>query len=367
MATSSKSTSIRKAQVPVSCYFCKGQDIKWKCEDCNVRMCKSCKVTIHQGLPSTQDHEAVSIQDISKSSPGFQAVTSVVVSSVFNSYTTTLPGIHSLLCSDDDLLYFQYGGTKSDYQHFFKGKLLKSSIKILQTFKIRIYDMAMNQDGEILFQDYDNNKIQMLSPTGEIKSVLETSQMMALAVHINKENEVIVGIREPGAAFPATNFSVRQVIIFGGDYQRKGTLEFDKKGNKLFSYAARIRTDSKNVVYVIDHFDSDKNGRIVAVDRNCRLKFIYDEHTYSETFQPSGITITPSDNIVVADYQNDALHVINSNGELLGLQFIFKDLNINDAYSLCFDAEGYLIIGCCAGENEDFGKIWVVKIVDSLV
>ncbi|VDI57326.1 Hypothetical predicted protein [Mytilus galloprovincialis] len=100
--------------------------------------------------------------------------------------------------------------------------------------------------------------------------------MILLAIHVNKDNEVIVGLREQGPPFPVQDFSVRQVIIFGSDYQRKVTLEFDKKGNKLFSYVHRIRTDSRNVVYVIDCLDNDNNGRIVAVDRNGRLKFTYD-------------------------------------------------------------------------------------------
>ncbi|CAG2230374.1 unnamed protein product [Mytilus edulis] len=151
MATSSKSTSIRKAQVPVSCYFCKGQGIKWKCEECNVRMCNTCKVTVHQGLPSTQDHDVVSIQDISQSSPGSQEVTSVVISSVFNSYKTTLPAVNNLICWNDDLLIFNYSGKTSAKHQVMKGKLLKSSIQILQTFNKSIFDMAINQDGEIFF------------------------------------------------------------------------------------------------------------------------------------------------------------------------------------------------------------------------
>ncbi|CAG2196036.1 TRIM2_3 [Mytilus edulis] len=324
MATSS--TSIGIAQVPVSCYFCNGQEIKWTCVDCNVRMCNSCKVTVHQGLQCAQDHDVVSIQDISESTPGSQEVTSVVISSVFNSYTTTLPAVHSLLCSDDDLLYFIYNGQTSDKRQLVKGKLLKSSIKILQMLQREISDIAMNKDGEILFIEHHDHKIQVLSHTGEVKTVLDSSPMILLAIHVNKDNEVIV------------------------------------------DYAYRIRTDSRNVVYVIDRFDNDSsNGRIVAVDRNGRLKFIYDGQKDTGTFQPKGITITPSDNIVVADYYNEALHVINSKGDLLGLQFIFKDLGFNDPFSLCFDTEGYLLIGCGRRNNEDCGKIHVVKMVDSLV
>ncbi|XP_063436755.1 uncharacterized protein LOC134718158 [Mytilus trossulus] len=367
MATPSKSLSIRKAQVPVSCYFCKGQEIKWKCEDCDVRMCSSCKVSIHQGLKSAQDHDVVSIQDISKSSPGLQEIKSVVISSVFNSYTTTLPAVHTLLCSDDDLLYFCSNLKQFEDNQFVKGKLLKSSIKIMQTLNRKIFDFAINKDNVILLVEFHDHKIQVLSPSGEVRTVLDTSPMTLLAIHVNKDNEVIVGFREPGPPFPVRDFSVRQVIIFGRDYQRKITLEFDKQGNKLFSYAARIRTDSRNIVYVIDRTVSHLNGRIVAVDRNGRLKFIYDGQMDLGTFQPKGIAITSSDNIVVVDAVNAALHVINSKGDLLGLQFIFKDLGINNPYTLCFDTEGYLLIGCAYGENEDFGKIHVVKMVDSLM
>ncbi|VDI32663.1 Hypothetical predicted protein [Mytilus galloprovincialis] len=365
MATSSPGIGI--AQVPVSCYFCKGQDIKWTCVDCNVRMCNSCKITVHQGLQCAQDHEVVSIQDISGSRPGSQEVTSVVISLVVNSFTTTLPAVHSLLCSDDDLLYFTYNGQTSDKCQLVKGKLLKSSIKIIQMLQREISDIAMNKDGEILFIEHHDHKIQVLSHTGEVKTVLDSSPMKLLAIHVNKDNEVVVGLREPGPPFPVHDFSVRQVIIFSGDFQRRETIELDKKGNKLFSYAYRIRTDSRNVVYVIDRFDNDSNGRIVAVDENGRLKFIYDGQKDTGTFQPNGITITPSDNIVVSDYYNEALHVINSKGDLLGLQFIFKDLNIYDSFSLCFDTEGYLLIGCARGDNEDNGKISIVKMVDSLV
>ncbi|VDI57316.1 Hypothetical predicted protein [Mytilus galloprovincialis] len=367
MATSRRSTSIRKSKVPVSCYLCKGPDVKWKCDDCDAHMCNSCKVTVHQGLQSTQDNNVVSKQDISKASTGTNEVTSVVISSVCNSYTTTLPAVHTLLCSNDDLIYFHYNTITSDNYQFVKGKLLKSSIKILQTFEKQIFDFTIMKNGEILLKEFGGNIIQLVSLSGEFKTVLDSSPMRPLAIHVNKDNEVIVGMREQGPPFPVQDFSVRQVILFGSDYQRKVTLEFDKEGNKLFSYANRIRTDSRNVVYVIDRFDNANHGRIVAVDINGRLKFTYDGPKGLGTFQPEGTTITPSDNIVVADYNNKALHVINSKGDLLGLQFIFKDLRIHSPLGLCFDNKGYLLIGCGIGENENYGKIHVVKMTESLM
>lgn len=64
------------------------------------------------------------------------------------------------------------------------------------------------------------------------------------------------------------------------------------------------------------------------------------------TFQTLGFTVTPSNNIVVADISHDALHVMNSKGDLLGLQLVFQDFGITRPYSSCFENQGYLLIGC---------------------
>ncbi|VDI07673.1 Hypothetical predicted protein [Mytilus galloprovincialis] len=207
-----------------------------------------------------------------------------------------------------------------------------------------MFDVAIKSDGEILFTEIDVNKVQLLSPLGAVETVLDTFHMKPVAIHVNKDNEVIVGLREQGPPFPVHNFTVRQVLIFGNDYLRKNTLEVDKKGNKLFSYTFSIRTDSSNVVYVIDCLDNEENGRVVAVDRNGRLKLIYTGLNESDTFKPDGITVTPSDNIVVSDAENGSLHVLNPKEHLLRLQFISKDLSIENPHSLCIDSEGYLLM-----------------------
>lgn len=42
-------------------------------------------------------------------------------------------------------------------------------------------------------------------------------------------------------------------------------------------------------------------------------------------------------------------------------------MSIYDPYSLCFDTKGCLLIGCGSAKSEDYGKIHVVKMVDSLM
>ncbi|XP_076101219.1 uncharacterized protein LOC143071016 [Mytilus galloprovincialis] len=331
-------------------------------------MCNFCKETVHQGLQCAREHDVVSILDISRSPLGSNAVSSAVISSVISSYETALPSVQGLMYSDDDLLYMSCCSSKSGVSHvLFKGKLLRSSIKILHTLKRSIFDIALKKDGGILFKETGVSQIQLLSPAGEVSTVLDTSPMKCVALHVNNDSELIVGLRDQEKSpFPVKEFSVRQVIILGKNYQRKVTLEFDKKKNRLFTFPIRIRTDSKNIIYVIDRTDINQNGRIVAVDINGRVKFIYDGSDL-ENFKPSGITISHSDFIVVVETARDELHVINSKGDLVGRQSIFKDFGIKRLSSVCFDNEQYLLIGTYEGKTGDNGKIYVVKMVDSLM
>lgn len=90
----------------------------------------------------------------------------------------------------------------SDKHLLVKGKLFQSSIKILQTLKRRICDIVINKDIEILFIEHHDNKGQVLSHTGLVKTVVGSSAMILLAIHVNKDNEVIDGWGEPGPPFP---------------------------------------------------------------------------------------------------------------------------------------------------------------------
>ncbi|CAG2254136.1 unnamed protein product [Mytilus edulis] len=186
-------------------------------------------------------------------------VASEVISSVFNSYTTEVPVISSLLCSGDDIIYFMCNKLE-EKSLLVKGKMLKSSIRTLQTLEKQIFDMALNKE--------------------------------------------------------------------------------------------------------VDWTCKDFSGRIVAVDVNGRLKFTYNGNTDLNAFFPNGIAITPSDKIILSDYKQNALHVLNSIGELLGLHFIDKVYNIENPSSLCFDSEGYLLIGNGLLNDSD-GKIYVTKIADN--
>lgn len=362
MATPVTSASIRKAQVPISCHFCNGNKIEWKCEECDIMMCNSCKDNIHERIKSTKDHEVLSYDNVGNDPSASTEVSSEIISSIFNSYTTNVP-VHCLVCSDDDIVHIV---SNCPIEKIIKGKMLKASIRTLMSLDEAIFDIALSKKGEIFFTQLSrvpDSPIRMLLPSGKSTMVLDPKPMRLLALHLNKDNELICGLREQGPTFPIHDFSVRQVVVFGSDYKKKNAFEFDVKRNRLFRYPARIRTNSKNVIYIIDWTDSDKNGKIVAIDKSGNLKFTYFGPTNFKFFQPTSLVVTPSDNIVLSDKCNDALLALNSKGNLIAIQIV-HEMNITDPCALCIDSEGFLLIGC--SERDDSGKIHAVKVTEKL-
>ncbi|CAC5357695.1 unnamed protein product [Mytilus coruscus] len=314
-----QSASIRNAQVSVSCHVCNGPRAKWKCEEF---MCLcACKEKVHGKLNCSQGHEVASIHDIQDTLADSNEVPSEIITSVVNSYTTSVPTISYLSCSNDDIVYILYN-VKLTECVFIKGKILKASFKVLKTYPLPMFNFTLNRNDEVLFTNISSEKespVRMISSSDEIRTVMDPKPMLLTTLHVNKDNELVLGLREQGPAFPVHDFSVRQIAIFGNDYRRPINLEKDTKGRKLFSYPSFIRTDLENVLYVADLDTLDFTGRLLAVDRTERLKFSYRGPPSLGVFCPYSFAITPIDNIVLLDNLNNALHVLNPKGILLAL------------------------------------------------
>ncbi|XP_052106186.1 uncharacterized protein LOC127738822 [Mytilus californianus] len=362
--------STRMAQSSISCQLCNNDVvIKWKCTDCELLLCDNCKINIHPRFKSSEKHRVVSTGDIGYDiADHLKALhISEVISSVFNRYQTELPCIHEIICSDDDVV-FMLSAIDTQNCHLIKAKLRKDSIKVLQQFDIECQDFAVNRQSEIVFAPSPRSELQAASSTDDIRTMLKASPMMILAIHINKHGELLLGLREQGNKYPVTDFCTRQVVILNTNYQRKATFEYDDLGKKLFHYAYRIESDSDNNIYVVDWINDKSHGRIVGLDMNGRKKFIYQGYNIINTpnhaqFTPRGMALTSKNVLFISDVQNHAIHALNQKGEICGLQRT-ENLGIRFPYSLSFDSEGFLLIGCTRGikQTTQEANIHAVKI-----
>ncbi|CAG2189537.1 TRIM71 [Mytilus edulis] len=364
-------SSIRKAQSPLSCQLCDNPNvIKWKCVDCKLLMCDNCKERIHPRFKLSEKHSILSIKDVGKKEIDISAqfgslqISQPVISSLLSTYTSNFTSFGKIQYSGNDTLYCSSHSKEFGYK-FFIIRLLKESIKVLQELDIECTDFALGIKNEIFYGQFHGSELKVLSTDGVTNTVLSTSPMLILCTHINKDNEITLGLREQGSPFPVTEFRTRLIVVFDVNNKRKLSIECDQNGEKLFSYVWRISTDSYNNIYAIDQFEN-YDGRIVALERSGGVKFFYKGHDSVNTpetpFNPIGIVITETNIIIVCDERNDSLHALNTKGELIGLQTL-TDLGVIYPCSLCLDSEGFLLIGCNSRVNEAIdAKIHVTKI-----
>ncbi|XP_063408985.1 uncharacterized protein LOC134692463 [Mytilus trossulus] len=363
--------SIRTAQSPLSCQLCDNPNvIKWKCKDCELLMCDTCKERIHPKFKLSETHTILAIKDIGKEESDISAqfgslqISQPVIASLLSTYTSKFACFGKIQYSSNDTLYCSYHTKESGYK-FFVIRFLKESIRVLKELDIKCTDFAISSKDEIFYGQYHGSELKVVSTDGVKNIVLNTSPMVILGIHINKDNEIILGLREQGSIFPVTEFRTRLIVVFDVNNKRKLKIEYDQNGEKLFSYVWRISTDSDNNIYAIDQFENF-DGRIIALERSGSVKFFYKGHDSVNTpdtpFNPIGIVITKKDIIIICDKNNNSLHALNTKGDLIGLQTVTY-LGVEFPFSLCLDSEGFLLIGCNTRINKaNNAKIHVARI-----
>ncbi|VDI09579.1 Hypothetical predicted protein [Mytilus galloprovincialis] len=162
--------------------------------------------------------------------------------------------------------------------------------------------------------------LQIISKTtGEIKqSTYSFAPLQTVAVHVTKANQIIVGVRETGEPFPVKG--TRQVIVMDMNGRKEKVYHLDNDGQPIFTVPARIKSGNDNSMFVLDRLNAKFDGRILALNKTNRCKWVYNSHQRiykKQTFKPTDLVATKSDNIIVTDYVNHMIHILDTSGQCI--------------------------------------------------
>ena len=339
MATtkSIKVKTISKEQIQDGCLHCKGDNkVQWKCQECVMPMCSRCKDTIHSKLENAGNHRILDIKDVGKISEELLQL------KVINEYTTDMKNIHLLACCFQDDSLWLGDNALEVVQHV---KPEKDSIKILSSFNIRVYDMAVISPYDILLS-VAGEKLKLISgKTGQMTdSKFDIAPLITSGIHVTKDQKIIMGAIPAGSAFTAEG--KRSVIVMdkGGGH----LMEYEQSnGNPLFKVPFRITSTKSGNICVVDQLDKAGRGRLVVLKQNGDILQIYTgPHTKPDKhFQPRDVIITQSNKIILADPYNHYFHILTCDGEILEY-YSTRTNEIDGPYSLALNKDGHLYTGC---------------------
>ncbi|CAG2197767.1 Phenazine biosynthesis-like domain-containing protein 1,Phenazine biosynthesis-like domain-containing protein 2,Phenazine biosynthesis-like domain-containing protein [Mytilus edulis] len=111
----------------------------------------------------------------------------------------------------------------------------KLHIKKIVDIKAVDISFDITKTKEILIAMAKEGKIMVLKPSLKMKLFFSRSGFSPSAIHITKDDKVIVGVREEGELEVSSDEdSRRQIIVFDKNGQEENVFEYDKRGNASF-------------------------------------------------------------------------------------------------------------------------------------
>ncbi|XP_048748922.2 E3 ubiquitin-protein ligase Trim36-like [Ostrea edulis] len=223
-------------------------------------------------------------------------------------------------------------------------KLLDLQSKLLTSIKTKSgnapHDIEVTRDGDLVYTD-DSNKTVNLVKNKQIHTVITLQKgwgpfrqsWLPLSVCCTASNELLV-------AMTSDDVKQSKVVRYSGS-TAKQTIQFDDQGSALYSYFDYIIYICEN--RNLDICVADYGGRVVVVvNQSGKLRFRYNGHpsNIKQSFDPRGITTDSQSHILIADYWNDRIHILDQDGQFL--RYIKCDLRA--PWGLCVDISDNLFV-----------------------
>ncbi|CAG2185150.1 unnamed protein product [Mytilus edulis] len=240
-------------------------------------------------------------------------------------FVTDLSRIYCLVSCQDGSVWI--ADNRKTVQHI---KIEQNKIEVISRFSMIVWDMAITSTNAILVSDGGSLLKWMNAGTGQITHTMyDIAPLTTCRIHITTDNRVIIEL------YPWGKYSL---------------LEESVQGN----------------ICVVDKLDESRRGRVIILGQSGQVIQIYTGHpdinTEDRPFKPSDILTTPLDNVIVADSKNHALHILDSNGQIISYYRV-NLIGIQGLYSLALSTPGHLYIGnyTSDGSPEQKAKLFELK------
>lgn len=220
---------------------------------------------------------------------------------------------------------------------------------VIDIFPDRPIDISATKEGDLLYNNRINKTVNVFK-SGKTKALITTTvssiplrlAWVPLSLHCTKSGDLLVHTMEYSVLK-----EMHAIVRYDGQEELKVIHTHFLDGLRFIYMAENNNGDICVSLATADH--------MVVINEKGMVRFRYHgtNTMRNESFAPKGIVTDSQSRIIVSDYNNDCLHILDQDGQFLGF---IEACGLEKPWGLSVDSLGRLWVGLC-----DSGKIKVVK------
>ena len=197
-----------------------------------------------------------------------------------------------------------------------------NDIKLLssQSTETTSYSLPPNADfivlsnGDFIVSDFKNQEIRrVLKSTGEGSVIVKTKPLHPTFISKIKTDNILISLRDNGDKYklkPSSRRLVQRISLAGKVLH---SYEFQEDGiTRLFTYPRKTAENGNANICAIN-CTSNGTGELIVLYGDGRVRFTYRGQEGTK-FDPTDLACDSERRIIVADFKNNSLHLLNSDG-----------------------------------------------------
>ena len=199
--------------------------------------------------------------------------------------------------------------------------------------------IALTRKGELIFIDRDNATVNIVRHGKSMTLITTPWGWVPWGLYCTRSGDILVHI---------SFFFDKHKIIRYQEQRKTQEIVNDRQGKPIFEDGLGKLYMSENNNGDICVSDTSANT-VVVVDKTERVRFRCDgKQAFREkTFVPKDIVTDKFSQIIVADYNNNCLHILDQNGQFLRC---VDKCGLEKPHELSVDSKGRLWVGCESGK-----------------
>ncbi|XP_062616468.1 uncharacterized protein LOC134278166 [Saccostrea cucullata] len=236
--------------------------------------------------------------------------------------------LYNVACLSDEEIWTSGPNSTMKLYGINQGSLLKS---IRTKSRNRPHDIAVTKSGDLVYTDNKNRTVNIVK-NEKIEEVIRLQNWEPRGVCSTSSGDLLVIIG-------SDDLTETKVVRYAGSTEKQ-TIEFDDKGEPLYSSDSDYITENRNLDICVSDCEAKA---IVVVNQAGKLIFRYTGHTpapKNQPFYPQGIATDSQSHILTADYNNECVHIIDQDGQFLR----YIDCGLSEPWGLCIDTNDNLFV-----------------------